>query len=537
MKKGILISMTMLVSASLFFMSCGEEEELDLHTPEYNMISSVGNHALIFSYDFMKLMDKSDVKNSEDMPMEMKFAMNMYIGNMLNSSNMGIRLEGNNHSVAIVDDNGEFDFGFLTAEVVNEDKIKNGVKDFFKGKFSEEGGFKYLEHKFSPTIAVWDSTHIIFLFSEKDGVDLKVKAKSILDARKIEGADNQVLDDYLNREDDMNVLVYLDRWVKLVQKEAKEIELDEEFLSLYDDSYMIGSGNFLPGKIVFEMEMHADKLKDSKYNVLPGEPISKEFLSYLSPKDPMMFGVASVNMDALFDIMLQNEEMKSEFHGGIKEIGWTEKEMRKLFTGEMSAALVRIDMKPNPYYELQASLIEDDFFADMEESYVPNPSEIPTPVYVVTIGLNDSEKLKNLFLTLPVEDKGGYFAAGNDGFIVFNNDKLMITSDEEIAATLGSGKSLKEYKPTNDITSSLYGEVIPDIADLPQGLKDLIIENGGNEGEGLIKFMNEFENVTFSGSFDLMKLEVTMRDKEANSMEVISSKLMKQIIQNMSLFM
>ena len=39
------------------------------------MISSIDNHAVIFSYDFMKLMDKSKVQNSEDMPIEVKMAM------------------------------------------------------------------------------------------------------------------------------------------------------------------------------------------------------------------------------------------------------------------------------------------------------------------------------------------------------------------------------------------------------------------------------------------------------------------------------
>ena len=68
----------------------------------------------------------------------------------------------------------------------------------------------------------------------------------------------------------MNMIVYLDKWMELAKKETDEIELDEEFLRLYDESYMIGAGNFLAGKIVFEMEMHGDKLKDSKYNLLPG---------------------------------------------------------------------------------------------------------------------------------------------------------------------------------------------------------------------------------------------------------------------------
>ena len=83
---------------------------------------------------------------------------------MLNSSNMGIRLEGNNHAVITTTDNGEIDFGFLTAEVVNEDKVKKGIKDFFKGKAFEEDGLHFIKHKFSNTLAAWDSDHIIFIY-------------------------------------------------------------------------------------------------------------------------------------------------------------------------------------------------------------------------------------------------------------------------------------------------------------------------------------------------------------------------------------
>ena len=121
-------------------------------------------------------------------------------------------------------------------------------------------------------------------------------------------------------------------------------------------------------------------------------------------------------------------------------------------------------------------------------------------------------------------------------FFVFSDNKLMVTSDESIAATLGKGQLLKEYKPSNEISSSLYGEVIPNLDNLPQALKDMVTENAGNEGGELLKFMTEFEKVTFSGSFDKMKLEVVMEDKETNSIEVITGKLMKQIMQNMSLF-
>ena len=111
MIKGYFYSLVWLTSIALSLASCGEkDEELEFHTQEFNMISSVDNHAVIFSYDFMKLMDKSEVQNSEDMPIEVKMAMSLYIGNMLNSSNMGIRLEGNNHAVITTADNGEIEF-------------------------------------------------------------------------------------------------------------------------------------------------------------------------------------------------------------------------------------------------------------------------------------------------------------------------------------------------------------------------------------------------------------------------------------------
>lgn len=539
MTKVNVCSIALFTSITFFLASCGEKKkEIVFHTPEFNMIASVDNHAVIFSYDFMTIMDKSKVQSSEEMPMEVKMAMSLYIGNMLNSSNMGIRLEGNNHVVITTTDNGLVDFGFLTAEVVNEDKVKKGIKDFFKGKGFEEDGLHFLQHQFSHTLAAWDSDNIIFIYSENEAIDLKTKAKSILDARKIEGAENDVLESYLNREDDMNMIVYLDKWIELAKKEADGVLLDEDFLNLYSESYMVFAGNFLAGKIVLEMEMHGEELKDSKYNLLPGNPISKEFMSYLSNEDPMMFGVASINTDAVFNIMLQNDEMKDEFAQGIKQMGWNEKEMRALFTGEFSASLLGIEMKPNPYYETQVSLIEDEFFGDMNESYLPNPSEIPFPVYLIAIGLNDTEKLKALFATLPmIENKEEYFIVGDDGFFVFSDNKLMITSDQSIATTLGSGKQLNNYKPDNEISSSLYGEIIPNIANLPQALKDMVIENGGNESDELLNFINDFEKVTFSGSYDKMRLEVIMSDPESNSIEVITGKLMKQIMQNMSLFM
>ena len=74
-------------------------------------------------------------------------------------------------------------------------KLKKGIKDFFKGKSFEEDGLHFIEHKFSNTLAAWDRDHILFIHTENDAIDLKTTAKSILDARKVEGAENDVLEE------------------------------------------------------------------------------------------------------------------------------------------------------------------------------------------------------------------------------------------------------------------------------------------------------------------------------------------------------
>ena len=65
------------------------------------------------------------------------------------------------------------------------------------------------------------------MYSESEEFDLQAKAMSILNAREVEGSDNQVLEDYLGREDDMNVLVYLNNWVEMAKNEAPDVETFE----------------------------------------------------------------------------------------------------------------------------------------------------------------------------------------------------------------------------------------------------------------------------------------------------------------------
>lgn len=515
--------------------SCGGGDSGPKHSPEFNMVSSVKNPTAIVSYDLMGMMEKSKVMHSEELPFEIKMMMNVYFDKMFSSKSMGLKLEGNNHVVIAADEQGEFDYGFIMLNVLEQSKIKKGIKEFIKGKTEEEEGINYLTDKYSGAVAAWDSLNFVFAFSEEENIDLKGKTKSILGSRYIDGPDNKELEAFLNREDDMNAFVYLDRWAKMADAADENFKMDEDLMKLYDKGYMVASGNFDEGKIVFEMNVYADALKNSKYNVLSKGPISDEYLSYLSDDDLVMFGTANLDIDALFDILFQDEKMKIEFEDKMKESGLDELAIREIFTGEIAASLIDVEMKANPYYEEAMETLDDDFFADMEFNYVPK--ELPHPKFITTIGIKNSKKLETVINLIPgIVNTGSYYSV-EDGFIVIKNNKLFVTSNKDLAERLANGEKLKPYSIEGGIKDPLYGYFNSDLSSLPDGFKNMIKDNGGDSGEESLKFFNEVENINFSGSFDHIKFEVILKDKTTNSLELIVSKMMGQVIEGADMFM
>ena len=64
-----------------------------------------------------------------------------------------------------------------------------------------------------------------------------------------------------------------------------------------------------------------------------------------------------------------------------------------------------------------------------------------------------------------------------------------------------------------------------------EGFKKMMQE-GENANDEFLNFFDEFESVSFMGGYDHMKFEVIMKDKETNALEVITAKMMNQVVEN-----
>jgi len=502
--------------------ACDEEESEDKlkHSAEFNMISSVDNVIALASYDFLKVMDESQIKNSEHVPIEFRMMIKAYTGMALNSDKMGFNLEGNNHIVFVGGEKGQIDYGFLTAEVNNKKRVKKGLKEYIKGSPKEKDGFMFLEDKYNNMVAGWDSAHVVIAYSDSEDKDLVAQITSILKARAKDGKDNKDLENYLGRDDDMNYFVFMDEMMDFAKDADENNQFNEEYLALFDGVYLQGSGNFEVGEIVFEMDMlNGDALKNSEYNTIGSNPVSADFLNYVTDNNLLFFGTAALNMDAMFSMMDMVESKEDPF-GELKKLGFSEDQLKTMFTGEVALSVIDVSMMANPLKAQLDELVEeeDDFFADMESGYVP--SEIPMPKIVLSVGLNDTNGLVSLLNTGGEMLEGGYFQVEEMTYVVLTPDKLILTTSEAAAQLFGSGGKYPTYNMDGgaSIDAPLFGHFNVKQENLPEGITNVLTEM---LGEGTADILGMFESVNFSGSIDGAKMTIIMKNKSDNAAKVM----------------
>ncbi len=230
-----------------------------------------------------------------------------------------------------------------------------------------------------------------------------------------------------------------------------------------------------------------------------------------------MYGVGSVDMMALFNMLDQNAEFKEEFYGGMSEIGLDEATAKDLLTGEFAFSMIDIAFEEKPSYHPESF---DDFFDE------PARTE-PKPHVVATIGINNTEAMNQLIMTIPgiVNNNGVYNV--EEAYFAMSDGKMVITTNEQTAQLFASGAKFKSY-PINNTTAPISWFLNTDLNSYPQQMLDeLRNEEGGNE---IIQLIKEMDNVNFEAGFDGMKFEIQFKNKEDNALKVIVDTFMDKAV-------
>ncbi len=509
----------------LVLSSCGEDDKTEnlKHSTRYNMISSIDHLAIVGSVDLLKLIDKSGFESNPDLPPEASAGYKMMVKGKLDPDKTGIDLSGNNHIAVSMVNPEKPEFVMFTAKVTNPDNAKSTVQDLFKGSYASEevDGDTYHFVTDDEIVVAWDGSDLVLVFSENE--EPKKIAKDLLLARYVDGNDDDKgMEAYLEREDDMNAYIRVNNTVDFLQ--AQNTEFPEEVLSALEEAYYIGSGNFNKGEIVFEWDIYADELKNSEFNALAAEPINESFYNYLTNDKLIAFGMASINMDAIFSALefAQNDDFS--FDKFEDETGLSKEIMQQMFTGEFALSFVDIKMGQSNTEMVKAVESIDDFFQEESYSY-----DKEVPVLVFSAGVTDTAKLGEL-LRASGEAKvmNGIYQMDKDAFITFHADKLIVTSDLETAQSLAGGATFKSYAlpASANNGSPLFGFVNTDPLKIPEGLLKMA---SNEEGEIALEVLEMFESVQFNGAFEHMEFKIDMANKTENALKVITDYILKQV--------
>jgi len=506
------------LSFVLALSSCGDEasDAANLkHSPEFNMISSIDDLAMVYSIDIVKMIEKTEFDKNTDMPAIIKMGWATQVQPKLEPENSGVILAGNNPIAMSIGEDGEPNFIMATLKVVDPSKVESILDELgvFSGNVKSTGnGDDMLYTVEDHDVAlVWDSKNLVGVFSEKES-PLEI-AKKLLDARFVDAEDNEGLEGYLAQTDDWNVYYDFKSLQKLTNNRTYTGgEISEEMSAKMDGAYTISKGNFEEGEIKFEIDVHAPQLIESEYNVLSQKAISQDFLNYLTPNKLLSFGTLSLNMENLFTIIEMGNPEEYTDENVKRETGLSKAEIESIFSGEFAFSLIDIVQE-----KVVVTSGEDDFFDDY--SY-----ETETPAIVVTLGLNDSTQLGALLRGN--EDKfkyeNGYYKLDDDAFLVLTKDKAIITIDSASADFFKAGGNFTAYKLNNgkQVTTSMFGFINTDVDNYPKGVLKLIDESG-KEAQMTKDFIRLFEDITFEGDFIHSEFVMKMNNKDDNALKVI----------------
>ncbi len=512
--------------AIFVFSSCGEEDDPAANlknSTRFNMISAVENRMVVGSVDVAGIIEKSDFENCKDAPFELVAGYKMLVKGNVDPELTGIDITGNNHfAVSMKEDEPEY--VMFTAKVFNQEKVKKTLKDLnvFKGDYKkEETGSKIYEYLSDDEISVgWDDKDIVVVAGRK--IDAEKKVKELLEARFTDAAANEALDAYLKQTDDMNIFVDIEVAMNVAKESKEGKSITEDMLEMSKGAHYIGTGNFNAGDIVFEMNIHGKKFKNSEYNALGESPVSESFMKYLTSDKLVAFGTSSIDMSALSKALKLADNKDFDFDDVEKATGMTVEDILSLFTGEFSLSLM--DVVSEKVSFATSEDMQDDFFDEDMYSYTTEK-----PLVLFAAGVKDTAKIGSILRESgELKVLNGVYKLDNDFYLAFNEDKMVVTSDEITAVFFASGNTYTSFTlPSGtSISKPLYGYYNTDVTNMPNGILKMAETEEGQMG---LEFANLFELVDFQGDINKMSFTVKMNNKKDNALKVIVDYVMSVV--------
>ena len=520
----------------LILSSCEQESQNNWKS---NVINAVeGDVAVVASIDFMDIINKSDLINSEFLPDEYKGMMNMYVLNTLQSQNLGFKIEGNNHIVLVTNDAGEFDYVFFMADVLDEKKMSKNLKFLIGGK-KEIKDYNYLFTN-EGVVFGWDNKNVIGLFQNPLIKNKNISAISILDklldSRTENASSSDELNAFLERNDDINAFVYLAAYSKMSLSLAGLGNNENQPVNIKDDHFIL-TGNINNGNILFESSLVSSEA-ENEMSPFMNNPISSDYLNYLSNDGKLIsFLLANINIEGVVNnpkLNLQYGDLLNELEKLLTPFDLNSKDLNDLITGEISVSIIDLNKGLDTNEDISDAFgsNEDDFFNDISEDEFydfydtyDNQKTSKTPEMLMAIGIKNKSLLINMFKKFNYEvSENVIIELDNEISCLLKDNNLFVGSSVSLLTFLSENGKLAEYQKLNIVDTPIYGFINTDTGLMPENFRDQI----NNEfGTAYIGLLNEVNYIEFKSTSNIGSLEIVMENSEENALKILINSILK----------
>ena len=394
--------------------------------------------------------------------------------------------------------------------------------------------------------------------------ELRAEAEYLLKQRfEDQPADADLLS-YLNREDDLNTLLYMEPYIKTIEKFSKiEIQLDNDYYTALENAKVITTGNFNAGNISFTTQFIGPEFLESKYNFFKDSPVDKEYLNYVSDDDKLLF-CAFANLELppfinFYKNSLEGQKAFREFNQILDQLGMDISDLENLFNGQLSFSFLDLlPLEKNFSIDSEEDAIEefgewagdfmdektesavldfaedvseygdmdDDFFNDMGDNYSSNSELLPN--ILITLGVNDKKALKKVLSITNIDLEDDQVQGINDiFFILLKDNKFFIGSDKELLAKLQGEGQLKSYAPIKKLTHPIMGFINTDSKHFPDVFTSMIEDE---IGDSYINILNSIKYIEIKGSAEESSFQLVMEDDNENALKQLIDLVLKEFV-------
>lgn len=502
MSKGIkrlLIVVGLLViagAATIFFF-------LRSHSTDDHLRAVPASAVMVMKIDVQQLAVKADPAKLMEQPAFKKMKDQSVVALMTDPLGTGIDPLENIYAFVDKADDGSV-VSALVLNVDDDDKLQAFLKQKHLAENVEKnGGENFATLNSSGAAIAWNDESAILLSGNPES--LKENALHYLREKKENSISTD--DDYLSfiaKKPDIGLYIANNRMSRMP---GAELLSSLGLTSGYGEVLI----NFENDGVNAVYANHQEKL--SVPPIIRPTPLQAKQFAAVAPKTPLLYLGLATDINFLLTTMSNDPNMQETVLGLEMSLGLTQKQLTKLFTGDITIAVT--DFRDIATYDPR--LVADAKIAAASGEDAPPP--INVPMIYISMGETDDAKTTGILEGLGMQKAGAAYCVPGFDFIVYASAKdghLLITNDYFAADSLGTTGKLSGKLPAEVNTQTpVSGWADLDPAHFPESFTQ---PDGDPMMAMALPALQPFRSLSLEGKSDRTELKLKMTPGEGNSL-------------------